>query len=173
MDITKCLVRFHQQPTPSYPNPYKSRTEHHRNGELITVVFVQSMSLPNALTYDSRTGTNITEYQARRGVYIWTVPNPLYFTVLQHQQRPFFYHNLRTALNLHKGFLTFKIWTTLNPSTNDFSQRFRFNALRYLDELGVISIINVIHVVFRYLYSTLRGTTVQCEQYLDIQYSIY
>ena len=143
------------------------------------------MSRSNVLIYDSRTGIDITEDQARHGVYIWTVPNPLYFTILQHHERPFFYpydiitvqirfnYSLRRVLNLHKAVLTFKIWTTLTPSTNAFLHRFRFNVLRYLDELGVISISNVINVVFRYLYSTLRGTTIQCEQYLDIQYNIY
>nr|AJW80818.1 AC3 [Tomato leaf curl New Delhi virus] len=112
---------------------------------------------------DSRTGEYITADQAESGVYIWEVPNPLYFKILKHDSRPFltnhdiikvqiqFNHNLRKALGLHKCFLTFQIWTGLRPQTGIFLRVFRTQVLRYLNMLGVVGIYNVIRAVYHVL----------------------
>ncbi|ARM20162.1 replication enhancer [Jacquemontia yellow vein virus] len=108
---------------------------------------------------DSRTGEPITALQARSGEYIWRVPNPLYFKIYNLEDLPYiatriytvqirFNHNLRRALDLHKAFLTFQIWTTsVTASGTTYLARFRHLVMLYLDRLGVISINNVIRAV--------------------------
>ncbi|BAD23954.1 replication enhancer protein [Honeysuckle yellow vein virus] len=134
---------------------------------------------------DSRTGDTITAAQAWNGAYIWTVPNPLYFKITSHAQRPFnmdqdiitiqiqFNHNLRSQLGLHKCFLTFKLWTHLQPLTSYFLNVFRKRVLEYLDNLGVISINNVIRgrlIMYCTMYS--RGTE-SVQQFTDIKFKLY
>nr|BAC75792.1 replication enhancer protein [Honeysuckle yellow vein mosaic virus]BAC75801.1 replication enhancer protein [Honeysuckle yellow vein mosaic virus] len=133
---------------------------------------------------DSRTGDTITAAQAWNGAYIWTVPNPLYLKITSHAQRPFnmdqdiitiqiqFNHNLRSQLGLHKCFLTFKLWTHLQPLTSYFLNVFRERVLGYLDNLGVISINNVIRAVDHELYDVLRGTE-SVQQFTDIKLKLY
>ncbi|QHB15489.1 AC3 [Papaya begomovirus 1] len=108
---------------------------------------------------DSRTGEPITAHQAESGVFIWEVPNPLYFKINQVEVPPFslitiyhvqirFNHNLRRALGLHKAFLNFQVWTTLlRVSGTTYLNRFRHLVMLYLDNLGVVSINNVIRAV--------------------------
>nr|WAK98709.1 AC3 [Pepper yellow leaf curl Thailand virus] len=119
---------------------------------------------------DSRTGERITAVQAENGVYIWTVNNPLYFKVTQHHERPFmmnhdiitvqiqFNHNLRRALGLHQCYLICQIWTRLRPQTWRFLRVFRYQCMKYLDHLGVISINNVIRAITHVLYNVFNGT---------------
>ncbi|QCG75874.1 replication enhancer protein [Tomato twisted leaf virus] len=108
---------------------------------------------------DSRTGENITVRQAESSVFIWEVPNPLYFKI-QQVEDPIhtslriyhiqirFNHNLRRALNLHKAFLNFQVWTTsVRASGTTYLNRFRYLVLLYLDRIGVIGINNVIRAV--------------------------
>ncbi|ALV85585.1 replication enhancer protein [Pavonia mosaic virus] len=108
---------------------------------------------------DSRTGELITAPQAENGVYIWEVDNPLYFkmyrvevplytnTRVYHIQIRF-NHNLRKALDLHKCFLNFQVWTTsIQASGTTYLNRFRSLVFLYLDRLGVITINNVIRAV--------------------------
>ncbi|QDH06215.1 replication enhancer [Tomato interveinal chlorosis virus-2] len=108
---------------------------------------------------DSRTGDLITAPQAENGAYIWAVPNPLYFKITRVEDPIYtnsriyhiqirFNHNLRRALDLHKAFLNFQIWTTsVTASGTTYLVRFRYLVLLYLDRLGVISINNVIRAV--------------------------
>nr|AFV52571.1 REn [Tomato leaf deformation virus] len=108
---------------------------------------------------DSRTGENITVHQAENSVFIWEVPNPLYFKIHNVEDIPStttrvyhiqirFNHNLRKALQLHKAFLNFQVWTTsVQASGTTYLNRFRHLVLFYLDNLGVISINNVIRSV--------------------------
>ncbi|CAD89702.1 replication enhancer [Sida micrantha mosaic virus] len=108
---------------------------------------------------DSRTGELITVPQAENGVYIWEITNPLYFKIYRVEYRPYtttrVYHiqirlnlNLRRALDLHKAFLNFQVWTTsLTASGTTYLIRFRHLVMMYLDQLGVISINNVIRAV--------------------------
>nr|CUH74511.1 replication enhancer protein [Tomato leaf curl New Delhi virus]CUR24645.1 replication enhancer protein [Tomato leaf curl New Delhi virus]CUR24652.1 replication enhancer protein [Tomato leaf curl New Delhi virus]CUR24659.1 replication enhancer protein [Tomato leaf curl New Delhi virus] len=119
---------------------------------------------------DSRTGEYITAHRAESGVFIWEVPNPLYFIILKHDSRPFltnhdiikiqiqFNHNLRKALGLHKCFLTFQIWTGLRPPTGIFLRVFRTQVLRYLNMLGVVGIYNVIRAVYHVLDNVMERT---------------
>nr|QBC98229.1 replication enhancer protein [Pepper yellow vein Mali virus] len=133
---------------------------------------------------DSRTGEHITARQARNGVFIWEINNPLYFTITNHDIRPFnmnqdiitlqirFNHNLRRALGIHKCFLNFKVWTTLRPQTGLFLRVFRFQVLKYLNNLGVISINNVIRAVDHVLYVELVNTISVMEDH-EIKFNIY
>ncbi|ADO40818.1 replication enhancer protein [Bhendi yellow vein India virus [India:Trichy:OY115B:2005]] len=119
---------------------------------------------------DSRTGARITAAQAKNGVYIWKVPNPLYFKILNHDNRPFttnmdiitlriqFNYNLRRALGVHKCFLTFRIWTTLHPPIGLFLRVFKTQVLKYFNNLGVISIKLVIKAVGHGLYNVIYQT---------------
>nr|QDG02896.1 replication enhancer protein [Pepper yellow vein Mali virus] len=133
---------------------------------------------------DSRTGEHITAHQAKNGVFIWEINNPLYFTITNHDIRPFnmnqdiltlqirFNHNLRRALGIHKCFLNFKVWTTLRPQTGLFLRVFRFQVLKYLNNLGVISINNVIRAVDHVLYVVLVNTISVMENH-EIKFNIY
>nr|ACA52110.1 replication enhancement protein [Tomato leaf curl virus]ACA52116.1 replication enhancement protein [Tomato leaf curl virus]ANJ77869.1 REn [Tomato leaf curl Cebu virus] len=125
---------------------------------------------------DSRTGGLITAAQAENGVYTWTITNPLYFKISQHDERPFlgnhdiitvqiqFNHNLRKALGIHQCFLICKIWTRLRPQTWRFLRVFKYHCMKYLDSLGVISINNVIRAFDYVLYDVLEKT-------IDVQIS--
>nr|QLB45384.1 replication enhancer protein [Tomato golden mottle virus] len=108
---------------------------------------------------DSRTGEPITAHQAGNGVFIWDVPNPLYFKIYNVEDLIYtniriyhvqirFNHNARRALDLHKAYLNFQVWTTsLTASGTTYLTRFRSLVLLYLDRLGVISLNNVIRAV--------------------------
>nr|UPX95530.1 Ren protein [Sida leaf curl virus] len=133
---------------------------------------------------DSRTGEYITAAQATSGVYTWDMENPLYFKILDHLDRPFlrnhdiitvqvrFNHNLRKALEIHKCFITFRIWTRLHPQTWRFLRVLRNQVLGYLDRLRVISINNVIRAFDHVLYNVLQGT-IQVQQTESIKFNLY
>lgn len=120
---------------------------------------------------DSRTGELITAAQAENGVYIWEIQNPLYFKITKHHERPFlmkediiniriqFNYNLRKALGIHQCFLIFQIWTRLRPQTWHFLRVFRTQVLTFLNNLGVISLNNVIRAVNYVLWDALKQTT--------------
>nr|CCH63308.1 REn [Tomato yellow distortion leaf virus] len=108
---------------------------------------------------DSRTGELITARQAENGVYTWEIGNPLYFKMYRVEDPLYtrtrvyhvqirFNHNLRRALDLHKAYLNFQVWTTsMTASGSTYLIRFRHLVNMYLDQLGVISINNVIRAV--------------------------
>nr|AGH27775.1 AC3 protein [Tomato yellow leaf curl virus] len=133
---------------------------------------------------DSRIGELITAPQAENGVFIWEIHNPLYFKITENSQRPFlinhdiisiqirFNHNIRKVLGIHECFLNFRIWTTLQLQTGRFLRVFRYQVLKYLDSLGVISINNVIRVVDHVLYDVLENTINATETH-DIKYKFY
>nr|AGH27781.1 AC3 protein [Tomato yellow leaf curl virus] len=133
---------------------------------------------------DSRTGELITAPQAYNVVFIWEINNPLYFKITEHSQRPFlmnsdiisiqirFNHNIRKALGIHKCFLIFRIWTTLQPQTGRFLRVFRYQVLKYLYSLVVISINNVISAVDHILYDVLENT-INVTATHDIKYKFY
>nr|USN24403.1 replication enhancer protein [Tomato leaf curl Palampur virus]USN24409.1 replication enhancer protein [Tomato leaf curl Palampur virus] len=132
---------------------------------------------------DSRTGEYITADRAESGVYIWDVPNPLYFKILKHDERPCltnhdiitvqiqFNHNLRKALGLHKCFLTFQIWTGLRQ-TGRFLRVFKTQVLKYLDMLGAVGINNVIRAAYHVLDNVLERTLDVSATY-DIKLNTY
>nr|AEO18153.1 replication enhancer protein [East African cassava mosaic virus-Uganda2 Severe] len=133
---------------------------------------------------DSRTGELITAPQARNGVFTWDITNPLYFEITKHHQRPGnmnhdiitlqirFNHNLRKALGIHKCFLNFKVWTTLRPQTGRFLRVFRYQVLKYLDMIGVISINTVLQAVDHVVYDVLLNTLQVTEQHA-IKFNLY
>nr|CAJ78240.1 AC3 protein [East African cassava mosaic Zanzibar virus] len=133
---------------------------------------------------DSRTGELITAPQATNGVFIWEITNPLYFEITNHDKRPGnmnhdiitlqirFNHNLRKTLGIHKCFLNFKIWTTLRPQTGLFLRVFRYQVLKYLDMIGVISINTVLQSVDHVLYDVLLNTLQVTEQHA-IKFNLY
>ncbi|UED98939.1 replication enhancer protein [Begomovirus pyrenacanthae] len=133
---------------------------------------------------DLRTGELITAHQAQSGVFIWTINNPLYFTITSHDKRPFntnhdiisiqirFNHNLRKELAIHKCFLNFQVWTSLQPQTGRFLRVFKTQVLRFIDRLGVISINNVIRAVDHVLYNVLTKT-LQVKEAYEIKFNIY
>nr|QCW63911.1 replication enhancer protein [Tobacco leaf curl Cuba virus] len=108
---------------------------------------------------DLRTGELITAHQAENGVYIWEIENPLYFKIYRVEDLLYtrtrvyhiqirFNHNLRRALHLHKAYLNFQVWTiSMTASGSTYLVRFRQLVNMYLDQLGVISINNVIRAV--------------------------
>ncbi|AHF50405.1 REn [Jatropha mosaic virus] len=108
---------------------------------------------------DSRTGEPITAHQAENGAYTWEIENPLYFRIYRVEDMLYtrtrvyhiqirFNHNLRRALDLHKAYLNFQVWTTsTTASGTTYLLRFRHLVNMYLDQLGVISINNVIRAV--------------------------
>nr|AYA62490.1 AC3 [Ageratum yellow vein China virus] len=133
---------------------------------------------------DSRTGELITAAQAENGVYIWTIRNPLYFKITQHHERPFltnkdiitvqvqFNHNLRKALGIHQCFLSFQVWTRLQPQTWRFLRVFKFQCMKYLDNLGVISINNVIRACDHVLWDVLENTEYVTQSQI-IKFNLY
>nr|AIP89813.1 replication enhancer [East African cassava mosaic Kenya virus] len=133
---------------------------------------------------DSRTGELITAPPAKNGVFTWTITNPLYFEITNHDKRPGnmnhdiitlqirFNHNLRKALGIHKCFLNFKVWTTLRPQTGLFLRVFRYQVLKYLDMMGVISINTVITAVDHVLYDVLLNT-LQVTEHHEIKFNLY
>ncbi|CAQ58589.1 REn [Tomato leaf curl Pakistan virus] len=133
---------------------------------------------------DSRTGELITAAQAQNGVFIWEIQNPLYFKITEQHNRPFtmnqdiitvqiqFNHNLRKALGIHKCFLAFRIWMTSQPPTGRFLRVFKTQVLKYLDNLGVISINNVVRAVDHVLWNVLEHI-VNIEQSSSIKFNIY
>ncbi|AFA26439.2 replication enhancer protein [Papaya leaf curl virus-[soybean: Lucknow]] len=133
---------------------------------------------------DSRTGELITAAQAENGVFIWEIQNPLYFKITEHHNRPFtmkediikvqiqFNYNLRKALGMHKCFLVYRIWMTSQPQTGRFLRVFKTQVLKYLDNLGVISINNVIRSVDHVLWDVLQHI-VYVEQSYSIKFNIF
>nr|QHZ10000.1 replication enhancer protein [Cotton leaf curl Multan virus] len=133
---------------------------------------------------DSRTGEPITAAQAWNGAYIWEVPNPLYFKILSHDNRPFtmntdiikiriqFNYNLRRALGVHKCFLTYRIWTTLHPRTGLFLKVFKTQVLKYLTNLGVISINTIIRAVDHVLWEKIEQT-MYVDMTSEIKFDLY
>nr|AIP89610.1 replication enhancer [East African cassava mosaic Kenya virus] len=133
---------------------------------------------------DSRTGELITAPQAKNGVFTWAITNPLYFEITNHDKRPGnmnhdiitlqirFNNNIRKALGIHKCFLNFKVWTTLRPPTGLFLRVFRYQVLKYLDMMGVISINTVIQAVDHVLYDVLLNT-LQVTEHHAIKFNIY
>nr|QCI56083.1 replication enhancer protein [Rhynchosia golden mosaic virus] len=131
---------------------------------------------------DSRTGEPITAPQATNGVFIWEVPNPLYFEIIRvevplHTHSKVFHiqiranHNLRRALDLHKAFFNFQVWTTLTTASGQiYLSRFKLLVMSYLDNLGVISINNVIRAV---AFATDKHYVSDVLENHEIKYKLY
>ncbi|AAF06956.1 AC3 [Pepper golden mosaic virus] len=131
---------------------------------------------------DSRTGESITVRQAENSVFIWKVPNPLFFKI-QRVEAPLdtrtriyyievrFNHNLRRALALHKSFLHFQVWTTsMTASGTTYLNRFKFRIMLYLHRLGAIGINNVIRAV---RFATDKSYVNYVLEHHEIKYKLY
>nr|QHA25116.1 replication enhancer protein [Sida golden mosaic Brazil virus] len=131
---------------------------------------------------DSRTGALITAHQAENGVYIWEITNPLYFKIYEVEDLPYtttrvyhvqirFNHNLRRALGLHKAYMTFQVWTTsIRASGTTYLNRFKHLVMLYLDNLGVITINNVIRAV---RFATDRSYVNYVLEHYSIKFNLY
>ncbi|AAU29406.1 REn protein [Corchorus yellow vein virus - [Hoa Binh]] len=129
---------------------------------------------------DLRTAEPITASQAENSAFIWEVPNPLYFRIIdawEYNRRNIlmfqirFNHNLRRRLHLHKCFLNFRIWTTSSWLIRSFFQVFCSRINRYLYNIGVIGINNVIRAI-QYAVDSLPY--VECnEQQHIIKFNLY
>nr|QES95391.1 replication enhancer protein [Okra enation leaf curl virus] len=132
----------------------------------------------------SRAGERVTAAPTMKGGFFWEVPNPLYFKILNPDNRPFptnmdiitkrvqFNYNLWRALGVHKCFLNYRVWTTLHPPTCLFLRVFKTQVLKYLNNLGVISINLVIKAVEHVLYNVIQQT-MYVDQYSDIKFDLY
>ncbi|AFV48345.1 rep-interacting protein [Blechum interveinal chlorosis virus] len=131
---------------------------------------------------DSRTEESITARQAESSVFIWKVPNPLFFMIHKVEDPPYtttriysiqirFNHNLRKELNLHKAYFNFQIWTTsIRASGMDYLNRFKHLVMLYLNQLGVIGINNVIRAV---RFATLKSYVNHVLENHEIQFKLY
>nr|QHA25110.1 replication enhancer protein [Tomato dwarf leaf virus] len=131
---------------------------------------------------DLRTGEFITAPQAANGVFIWEITNPLYFKIIDVEDPPYtttriyhiqirFNHSLRRALGLHKAFLNFQVWTTsVTASGMTYLSRFKYLVLLYVNQLGVISLNNVIRAV---RFATDRHYVNYVLENHDIKFKLY
>nr|QGN65506.1 replication enhancer protein [Mungbean yellow mosaic India virus] len=114
---------------------------------------------------DFRTGESITAAQLRNGVYIWEVQNPLSFKIMHHSPiqagsrmivtklRIMFNHGLKKALGMHKCFLDLKIYHYMKATSGMILSIFRSQLFRFLNNIGVISLANILYFASDLLYS--------------------
>nr|AGZ91418.1 C3 protein [Tomato yellow leaf curl virus] len=133
---------------------------------------------------DSRTGERITAHHAQSGVFLWEIENPLDSKRADHDVRPFlmnhdvismqmrFNHNIRHVLGIHLCYLNIRVWTNSRHQTGRIFRVCRYQVSKYLDNLGVISINNVIRAVDHVLYDVLENTINVTETH-DIKYNFY
>ncbi|ASW22640.1 replication enhancer protein [Cherry tomato leaf curl virus] len=134
---------------------------------------------------DSRhQGNSSLQLKQRMACLFWEIQNPLYFKITEHHNRPFlmnqdiitvqiqFNHNLRKVLGIHKCFLVFRIWMTSQPPTGRFLRVFKTQVLKYLNNLGVISINNVLRAVDHVLWNVLLHV-VYVDQSYSIKFNLY
>nr|CAR64468.1 replication enhancer protein [Mungbean yellow mosaic India virus] len=117
---------------------------------------------------DFRTGEYITAAQLRSGVYIWEVQNPLSFKIMHHSPiragsrmmvtklRIMFNHRLKKALGMHKCFLELKLYHYLTATSGMILSIFRNQLFRFLNNLGVISLANILYFASDFLYNKLH-----------------
>ncbi|AEX31056.1 AC3 [Mungbean yellow mosaic India virus Indonesia] len=117
---------------------------------------------------DFRTGDSITAAQLKNGVYIWEVQNPLYFKIMHHSPiqagsrmivtklRIMFNHGLKKALGMHKCFLDLKIYHYMKATSGMILSIFRNQLFKFLNNLGVISLANILYFASDFLYVKLH-----------------
>ncbi|CAA10705.1 AC3 protein [Mungbean yellow mosaic virus-Vigna] len=133
---------------------------------------------------DFRTGDNITAAQLKNGVFIWEVRNPLSFKIMQHRQirpgsqmyvtqiRIMFNHGLKKALLMHKCFLDLTLYHYLTATSGMILSTFSDQLFRYLNNLGVISIGNVLKGASHILYEKLHHVE-DVSLTHNVQYKLY
>nr|QQL11608.1 replication enhancer protein [Mungbean yellow mosaic India virus] len=133
---------------------------------------------------DFRTGEYITAAQLKSGVYIWEVQNPLSFKIMHHSPilagsrmmvtrlRIMFNHGLKKALGMHKCFLDSKLYHYLTATSGMILLIFRRQLFKFLNNLGVISLANILYFVSDFLYVKLHsGSDVSFTH--NAQYKLY
>nr|WDV40292.1 replication enhancer protein [Mungbean yellow mosaic India virus] len=133
---------------------------------------------------DFRSGEYITAVQLRSGVYIWEVQNPLSFRIMHHRPiragsrmmvtklRIMFNHRLKKALGMHKCFLDLKLFHYLTATSGMILSIFRNQLFRFLNNLGVISLANILYFASDFLYKKLH--LVEDERIThNVQYKLY
>nr|ASN77438.1 AC3 [Mungbean yellow mosaic India virus] len=117
---------------------------------------------------DFRTGESITAAQLRNGVYIWEVQNPLSFKIMHRSPiqagsrmivtklRIMFDHGLKKALGMHKCFLDLKIYHYMKATSGMILSIFRSQLFRFLNNIGVISLANILYFASDLLYVKLH-----------------
>nr|ARE29893.1 C3 [Pea leaf distortion virus] len=89
-----------------------------------------------------------------------------------HQDQDPIQLQLRRALGVHKCFLTYRIWTTLHPRTGLFLKVFKTQVLKYLKNLGVISINSIIRAVDHVLWKKIEQT-MYVDMNSEIKFDLY
>nr|WNB50946.1 replication enhancer protein [Mungbean yellow mosaic India virus] len=133
---------------------------------------------------DFRTGESITAAQLRSGVYMWEVPNPLSFKIMHHtpiqagsrmvvtKLRIMFNHGLKKALGMHKCFLDLKLYHYMKATSGMILSIFRNQLFMFLNNLGVISLANILYFASDFLYVKLHLVEdVSFTQ--NVQYKLY
>nr|WPF72398.1 replication enhancer protein [Dolichos yellow mosaic virus] len=134
---------------------------------------------------DSRTGESITAAQLQSGVFIWELKNPLSFKILEHHEgflfdpnqhrtkiRIMFNHGLKKALGIHKAFLDFVIYHRLTPQSGRILNVFRNFLSRFLNNLGIISMNNVLRGCEYVLYDVFQRIEAVDFEY-NVQWKLY
>nr|ACL78773.1 AC3 [Kudzu mosaic virus] len=137
---------------------------------------------------DFRTGESITAAQLASGVFTWEVTNPLSFKITDHDKvwyqhhirwpkfkttiRIMLNHSLKKVLGIHKAFLDLTIYHRFTQPIGMIFSVFKNQVVRYLNNLGVISIGNVLkaceHVLFK-LFKHVDDVTLNH----NVQYKLY
>nr|QBQ95431.1 Replication enhancer protein [Mungbean yellow mosaic virus] len=133
---------------------------------------------------DFRTGEYITAAQLKSGVYIWEVQNPLSFKIMHHSPilagsqmyvtklRIMFNDGLKKALGMHKCFLDLKLYHYLTATSGMILSIFRRQLFKFLNNLGVISLANILYFASDFLYVKLH-TVVDVSFTHNAQYKLY
>nr|WHU53728.1 replication enhancer protein [Mungbean yellow mosaic India virus] len=133
---------------------------------------------------DFRTGEYITAAQLRSGVFTWEVQNPLSFKIMQHrriqagstmfvtQLRIMFNHRLKKALAMHKCFLELTLYHYMTATSGMILSIFRRQLFRFLNNIGVISIGNILYFASKFLYEKLHNVE-HVSLTHNVQYKLY
>ncbi|QMI58078.1 C3 [Nightshade curly top virus] len=133
---------------------------------------------------DSRTGESLTYTQCQNGCYFDDLQNPIYFKlhntttlstgnqIITLQIRA--NHNLRKALDLQICWLNLVV-LSVSPrlSGEALLKRFRFHVMKYLNNLGVISINNVIRSINHFIDLFDDGVFYAPSFYYNIKMRLY
>nr|ADW24245.1 REn protein [Kudzu mosaic virus] len=137
---------------------------------------------------DLRTGVSITAAQLENGVFTWEVANPLSFKIMDHDRvwyhnliqwqkfrttiRIMFNHSLKKALGIHKAFLDLTIYHRFIQPSGRICSTFRRQLLRYINNLGVISLSTVLQACSHVLFNVFEHVDDVTLSH-NVQYKLY
>ncbi|AGO45837.1 replication enhancer protein [East African cassava mosaic virus] len=99
---------------------------------------------------DLRTGELITAPQAQNGAFIWEIPNPLYFKILNHNSKPFNMNHdiidvqIRFNYNLIKSTFYFMIFSYRRDTHKNYIQ-YMMHCIYYRTNRNNYLIIEILH----------------------------